>query len=829
MVKTLLKASQRQNRRRNRLLMLAVALIGAVIFCIFSFAYEKLQADIQKNIQTDGMAVSAYLENGTEEMVEQIKTLSFVKCTGKEKFAGKLLDKNLKYCDCVVADKTAFEEMLSPAYTQVTGHYPKKAEEIMLSLKTLEYLNIKNPQIGMEVNLDFYWNDIFNTKGTGAQSFRLSGYFTEYENQETGSSLAFLSEEKLTESGVSWNPCRILIDPKYDFVSGLWMESILKDVLPLEKGQKMVCVDSAAYRAVEGMLGSCGFAAIFSFFLLLGMFLFVYEILNLSLQKDLQQYGLLEVIGAQKKQIMQILVFQMWEVWLKGNLIGGFVGSLAVLVILKDLSLYQLGVLFLTMLSTAFPLVAGVFTVRSRLKRLNPIECLKYEEIPFAPKSQKKQKYYKIRNWGRMPEVYLAKRYLFCNGRGFILTLFSLTMGCGLALCSVVLEKGTDIENRFLAEPDFRISITQKACQTLMETSPDTKHMVFFPEAWLGNLQDVAGDSLQNIEKIYGFYPIVGERGQESIKVLSEGTEVATVIQALSSVSEERLKSFIKKENLNVDWNTFYQENGALILHNHRISEYAMKSYEEKIGTEIEVYDLVPVGTEMAGLTPETMVNCGYLDITKDDFPSLNLVWNGKDTNILLVTEATYKKFAEHLTPQTFELTFFVEPKQEPYIKGKLKNWIQTYNMEFQSEQGYHKLNLLQMECKSDVLLKEKSHIQTSRLFFLAISGCLIFMGSMNFLNVRITGMMLRKKECILMGQVGMTKKQQKRMFLAEGIFTWLWLCGLLVTFGTVLLCAVGWYMQTKISYFVFYYPIKELILMLLILLGGSVLLQKDC
>ncbi|MBS6162171.1 MAG: ABC transporter permease, partial [Firmicutes bacterium] len=115
------------------------------------------------------------------------------------------------------------------------------------------------------------------------------------------------------------------------------------------------------------------------------------------------------------------------------------------------------------------------------------------------------------------------------------------------------------------------------------------------------------------------------------------------------------------------------------------------------------------------------------------------------------------------------------------------------------------------------------------RLFFLAISGCLIFMGSMNFLNVRITGMMLRKKECILMEKVGMTKKQQKRMFLAEGIFTWLWLCGLLVTFGTVLLCAVGWYMQTKISYFVFYYPIKELILMLLILLGGSVLLQKDC
>lgn len=71
--------------------------------------------------------------------------------------------------------------MIRPAFTNVVGTYPEKENEIMLSTKTLQYLGIKNPEVGMEIELDFYWNDIFNTSGTGMQNFLLSGYFTEYQ------------------------------------------------------------------------------------------------------------------------------------------------------------------------------------------------------------------------------------------------------------------------------------------------------------------------------------------------------------------------------------------------------------------------------------------------------------------------------------------------------------------------------------------------------------------------------------------------------------------------------------------------------------------------
>lgn len=167
-------------------------------------------------------------------------------------------------------------------------------------------------------------------------------------------------------------------------------------------------------------------------------------------------------------------------------------------------------------------------------------------------------------------------------------------------------------------------------------------------------------------------------------------------------------------------------------------------------------------------------------------FPDFDLCWNGKNTNILLVTE----------------------------------------NMEFQSAGGYSEnLNLFQITCKSDLLRKEQNYIQTSRLFLLAVSGCLVFIGIMNFLNVRGTEILLRKKDCIILENVGMTKKQLCRMFLSESIFTWLILCVLLLTLGTILLCGIGWYMKTKIPYFVFSYPFKEVVVLLGLLLAGSVLL----
>ena len=119
--KVLLESYKKENRSKSRLLCLVVMLAVSIIFCILSFSYGKLQIDLQKNIRSDGMAASVYIENGTEEMAQQLNSLPYISKTGKQKFAGKLLQQNLKYCDCVVADETGFQKILCPSLSCISS------------------------------------------------------------------------------------------------------------------------------------------------------------------------------------------------------------------------------------------------------------------------------------------------------------------------------------------------------------------------------------------------------------------------------------------------------------------------------------------------------------------------------------------------------------------------------------------------------------------------------------------------------------------------------------------------------------------------------------
>jgi len=106
----------------------------------------------------------------------------------------------------------------------------------------------------------------------------------------------------------------------------------------------------------------------------------------------------------------------------------------------------------------------------------------------------------------------------------------------------------------------------------------------------------------------------------------------------------------------------------------------------------------------------------------------------------------------------------------------------------------------------------------------MSISGILIFIGIMNFANTRISDIMLRQWECKILERVGMTKKQEYRMFVTEGLFYWLLLCGLLMSFGNLGIGIMQWYMKMQISYFAFRYPVKEMIALMVFLLLFSII-----
>lgn len=60
---------------------------------------------------------------------------------------------------------------------------------------------------------------------------------------------------------------------------------------------------------------------------LLSMFLFIYNILNISLEKDLQRYGLLQVIGVEQKQNIKVMNREMLKIGLTGSIAGAVLGE----------------------------------------------------------------------------------------------------------------------------------------------------------------------------------------------------------------------------------------------------------------------------------------------------------------------------------------------------------------------------------------------------------------------------------------------------------------------------------------------------------------------
>ena len=97
----------------------------------------------------------------------------------------------------------------------------------------------------------------------------------------------------------------------------------------------------------------------------------------------------------------------------------------------------------------------------------------------------------------------------------------------------------------------------------------------------------------------------------------------------------------------------------------------------------------------------------------------------------------------------------------------------------------------------------------------------------MNYFHVIVTGYTVRKKEFSVMQNIGMTTRQLKKMTRMEGIFYGLIVGVLVLTVGSGVLGAVAVVMKSRVGYFRFVYPWRELIGVLLILGGLCVAIPE--
>ena len=473
-IRLLSEAIRKCNKGRNRILMGAVILCILTLTFVFGTAYGKINAEYMKNIRMDGTTASTYIEEGTKQQYEKVCSLGYVKETGRRRKMGET-----DICSVQVLDRTAWEKMMKPAYTGVHGTYPKKQQEIMLPVKTLKKLGINNPKRGMKIALDVSIS-FFQTE---KEEFKLSGWYSAYtEDNGRSKAIGYVSEKKLKDWGYDIKEgSDILICPANDMDWKDTEEKLYEDVPMKDNSQQIIATDTAKNRAVKEMTGSYGMAVVEAVVIICGIFLLVYNVMQISMSGDIRQMALLHTIGTTKKQIRKLYIRQIMRTIVPGGIAG--IGLSVVLLRYlipqllgrqylngyggaEELQIFRVEILLLAVVFTLLVILGASEQVIWQTVNRTCIEGMHYTE----QKGSKKQQHGKaghadkgaVLNKKKRSETqelcFMAWKNVTRYRQGFVITVSSLFLGIEMFLIVMVITDGSDYANIINQRPDFLIA-----------------------------------------------------------------------------------------------------------------------------------------------------------------------------------------------------------------------------------------------------------------------------------------------------------------------------------------------------------------------------------
>ena len=918
-IRMLSKEFGRFNKGRNRILMGAIVLCIITLTMVFGISFGKVQAEYMKAVRAAGTTASACIEDADESQYEKVCSLSYVKQVGRCVSVGTAAFEEQPVCKIQVLDDVAWEKMMQPAYTDIYGQYPKEKQEIMLSVIALKSMGIDDPEKGMKVRLTVTIG-LFRTE---QEEFCLSGWYSDYVDDTSGSAIGYISEAKLKDWGYSIQEKADLLICQSDNMD--WRETeerLYQDVAGKTSELKITVSNTYTYDAVNRLTGSYGMAALGALVILSGMFFLVYNVMQISMTEDIRQMGLLNTIGTTRKQIRKIYFGQIRRIMIPGVLVGAFASVfILVIVIPKILGNQYLsgfgGAKEFRVFRSEFLVAAVVFTITltmgaaagviHHLVNLSCMGSIHYTGLIKNRTSRKKK-------WGGFGKeqtlIRCKKRNRTVNGElwymawqnvtryriRFLLTIFSLFLGMEACLGVVVISRGSDYVHVIEKRPDFLIAgefsdwgqeegygneyKSRDLGEDPMETEGDNFCLLY------GNAYDefspISSDvreqllSLEGVdeEKSYvmeGAYMIstISQKGirplvsnyfnvEEQVKEgvgysydysMVEGVD-ADVIQILSEEEITSLSQYVQDNHLSIDMEDLKNGTGVMILHDHQLSPKQEELAKESIGEPIfftkmlskeawilwnqlssEEWDAMETTEMFSEIQSETYTLCGYLDNRAEGFPNIRQTWHGSEGLIYyLISEKGFAKLPTEKKTLYMELN--VDQKREPQIKTEIQNILSQENRKREEMTG-NKVDGETGEAgifcisKSDLLAEAANYIRGNRLILGSISVVLLFAGVANYFNVMVTEIISRKKELEILESIGMTKRQKRKLLTVEGLYYCLAVVALMLTVGNGILYLIRFYMEDKLSYFVFTYPVGWLIVGIGCLIGICAMIPK--
>lgn len=784
-IRLLSEAIRKCNKSRNRILMGAVVLCILTLTFVFGTAYGKINAEYTKNIRMDGTTASTYIEEGTKQQYEKARSLGYVRETGRRMKMGEATESGKKesICSIQVLDQTAWEKMMKPAYTGVHGTYPKKQQEIMLPVKTLKKLGIDNPKRGMKIALDISIS-FFQTE---KEEFKLSGWYSAYtEDNGRSKAIGYVSEKKLKDWGYDIEEGSDILICQSNAMD--WKdteEKLYEDVPMKDNSQQIIATDTAKNRAVKEVTGSYGMAAVEAVVIICGMFLLVYNVMQISMAGDIRQMALLHTIGTTKKQLRKIYIRQIMRTIVPGGIAG--IGLSVVLLRYlipqllgrqylngyggaEELQIFRVEILLLAVVFTLLVILGASEQVIWQTVNRTCIEGMHYTE----QKGSKKQQHGKaghadkgaVLNKKKRSETqelcFMAWKNVTRYRQGFVITVSSLFLGIEMFLIVMVITDGSDYANIINQRPDFLIA--GEFSESAQKDGSGTEYQTQSPD------QDPLRSEGNNFELLY-------DNDYDEFSQISK--KVRKQLWNLDGVK--------KKES--------YITEGAYVL--SVISRDGIRPLEEDtyLGNNVEYAEEISIdyasGAKMIkGLDADTVQI-----VSENEIKALETY---VEENKLKVDMDSLKNGTGVMIIHDHKLS----QKQEKQAENQRRKSNTQTSPDGEGEAGIFYI------ARSDLMKKNADYIRGNRIMFGSISVILLCVGLVNYFNIMFTGIVGRKKELEIMRKIGMTRRQERKLLLLEGSYYVLLVAGLVASVGSIILKGINVYMRKQLSYFTFHYPV---------------------
>lgn len=750
-INDLAKTTYKADKKRNVLTIVAIFLTTFLLCTIISVGLSYWDTVSLRQQRVQGIDYDIELTEPRDHQVSVIREMDNVKYAGlsvKCAIVSKYQDKELNKLKLYWLDDTCWKKQTVPALDYYKGKYPNKENEIMLSRSALSSMGIKNPKVGMELPL-IYQTLAENSKNEDIiKTFVLSGWFLDYTSIDKGYvSEKFYKSTGVLQTDITQGSLKVsLKNPLYSKNDIIEMQNQIK-----LSGNQIIEAD---YDTISNFIKTIIGLVILLALVFMSGYLFIYNTLYISVNRDIRYFGQLKTIGTTSVQIKKMIYRQiLWNTVIGiplGLTCSAVVGKIVIPQLLHVLNptvaTSEVGTisLWVFVIATVFSFVVTMISSQKPAKiamNCSPVEAMKYVgAVPVKVKNKK-------RTGGDICSM--VKMNLFRDKKQFIIIMCSLSLAVSLFLIINVIIYVNNAKNILNHFYDYDLRLLNQTLLSDNEEQVITLDLIEQIKS-IDGVKDVrvlksATAFVPYQENVYGEYykelynsrysPGNYEKDIELYKKQPNHHLFTCRVVGIDELEFERINNTLKNP---LDKEEFKNGDIAVVFKNFTQGGNGI------IGKNVEFS--IP-----AALNPDKKENIETGAII-DDYPAY---YSAGYTPDLIVSDDFFNKIMGQPLIEMIKIDYDV-----PFSKSV--------------ETSIKKLIKSNKFISTESKLGDYSEMKNSESQITVLGGSLgiiiIFLAISNYLNMMSESIQNRSKEFAVLESVGMTRKQIKKMIVFESL-----------------------------------------------------------